>query len=80
MQAPTMDDELWTLIEPLLPQPRRRKTGCRGRPLRKPKAIYADCGYDSESHLDRMRIRGTKPIIAKLTLNVAAVWARDNYS
>ena len=32
MQAPTIDDELWTLIEPLLPQPKRRKRERRGRP------------------------------------------------
>jgi transposase len=32
MQAPIIDDELWTLIEPLLPQSRRRKREGRGRP------------------------------------------------
>jgi transposase len=32
MQAPIIDDELWTLIEPLLPQSRRRKRDGRGRP------------------------------------------------
>jgi transposase len=32
MQAPIIDDELWTLIEPLLPQFKRRKRESRGRP------------------------------------------------
>ena len=32
MQAPIIDDELWTLIEPLLPQPKCRKKDRRGRP------------------------------------------------
>jgi transposase len=39
--------------------------GTRGRPLRKPKVIYADRGYDSESHRERLRDRGIKPVIAK---------------
>jgi len=39
--------------------------GTRGRPLRKPKVIYADRGYDSESHRERSRDRGIKPVIAK---------------
>jgi transposase len=32
MQAPIIDDELWTLIEPLLPKPGRRNNERRGRP------------------------------------------------
>jgi len=39
--------------------------GTRGGPLRKPKVIYADRGYDSESHRERLRDRGIKPVIAK---------------
>ena len=39
--------------------------GTRGRPLRKPKVIYADRSYDSESHRERLRDRGIKPVIAK---------------
>jgi len=39
--------------------------GTRGRPLCKPKVIYADRGYDSESHRERLRDRGIKPVIAK---------------
>jgi len=31
MQAPIIDDELWTLIEPLLPKPKRRDNERRGR-------------------------------------------------
>jgi transposase len=32
MQAPIIDDELWTLIEPLLPKPKRQNNERRGRP------------------------------------------------
>jgi transposase len=39
--------------------------GTRGRPLCNPKVIYADRGYDSESHRERLRDRGIKPVIAK---------------
>jgi transposase len=39
--------------------------GVRGRPLRKPKVIYADRGYDSETHRRRLRERGIRPIIAR---------------
>jgi len=37
----------------------------RGRPLQKPKVIYADRGYDSEPHRRKLRKRGIKPVIAK---------------
>ncbi|MGT2509196.1 IS5 family transposase [Cupriavidus basilensis] len=39
--------------------------GVRGRPLQKPKVIYADRGYDSELHRQKLRERGIKPVIAK---------------
>ncbi|SOY75400.1 transposase [Cupriavidus taiwanensis] len=39
--------------------------GVRGRPLQKPKVIYADRGYDSEPHRQRLRERGIKPVLAK---------------
>ena len=39
--------------------------GARGPPLRKPKAIYADRGYDSDSHRRRFRARGIRPFIAR---------------
>ena len=39
--------------------------GVRGRPLQKPKVIYADRGYDSETHRQKLRKRGIKPVIAK---------------
>jgi len=39
--------------------------GVRGRPLRKPKVIYADRGYDSDSHRRRLRERGIRPVIAR---------------
>ncbi|MEX3583440.1 MAG: transposase, partial [Burkholderia sp.] len=32
MEAPIIDDELWTLIEPLLPPPKPRRTEHPGRP------------------------------------------------
>ncbi|MFM0438534.1 IS5 family transposase [Paraburkholderia strydomiana] len=39
--------------------------GVRGPPLRKPKVIYADRGYDSEPHRQRLRARGIEPVIAR---------------
>ncbi|MGT2509207.1 IS5 family transposase [Cupriavidus basilensis] len=39
--------------------------GVRGRLLQKPKIIYADRGYDSELHRQKLRERGIKPVIAK---------------
>ncbi|WP_088507153.1 IS5 family transposase, partial [Burkholderia ubonensis] len=39
--------------------------GSRGRPLQKPKVVYADRGYDSDPHRQRLRERGIKPVIAK---------------
>ncbi|MCP3713405.1 IS5 family transposase [Paraburkholderia sp. CNPSo 3274] len=39
--------------------------GVRGRPLQKPMVIYADRGYDSEAHRQKIRERGIKPVIAK---------------
>jgi transposase len=39
--------------------------GLRGRPLHKPRIIYADRGYDSETHRRCLRQRGIRPAIAK---------------
>jgi transposase len=39
--------------------------GVRSRPLQKPKVVYADRGYDSDPHRQRLRERGIKPVIAK---------------
>jgi transposase len=39
--------------------------GVCGRPLQKPKVVYADRGYDSEQHRSKLRKRGIKPVIAK---------------
>jgi len=39
--------------------------GMRGRPLHKPRVIYADRGYDSETHRRCLRQRGIRPIIAR---------------
>jgi transposase len=39
--------------------------GVSGRPLRKPKVIYADCGYGSEPHRQRLRARAIEPVIAR---------------
>ncbi|SIT47898.1 transposase [Paraburkholderia ribeironis] len=38
--------------------------GARGRPMRKPKFIYGDRGYDSDAHRQRLRDRGIRPVIA----------------
>ncbi|WP_176025913.1 transposase, partial [Burkholderia vietnamiensis] len=80
MAKPIIDDELWTLIEPLLPppKPRREKNpgrlpvsnraalrGLRGHPLQRPRVVYADRGYDSERHRRALRDRGIEPVIAK---------------
>src|SRR5471030_2293113 len=35
--------------------------GIRGRPLQKPQVVYADRGYDSEAHRQKLRDRGIKP-------------------
>ncbi|MCO8350772.1 IS5 family transposase [Burkholderia multivorans] len=39
--------------------------GVPGRPLQKPKVIYADRGYDSDSHRRRLCERGIRPVIAR---------------
>jgi transposase len=39
--------------------------GLRGRPLQKPKLIYADRGYDSDPHRQVLRQRGITPVIAR---------------
>ncbi|MGF7192196.1 transposase [Robbsia andropogonis] len=39
--------------------------GVRGRPLRKPKVIYADRGYDSEPHRERLCARDIEPVITR---------------
>ena len=39
--------------------------GKRGRPRRRPFALVADRGYDSEPHRDELRFRGITPIIAR---------------
>lgn len=39
--------------------------GARGRPLRKPKFIYGDRGYDSGTHCQRLPDRGVRPVIAR---------------
>ena len=39
--------------------------GARGRPPQRPKVIYADRGYDSDAHRQRLRERGIKPVIAR---------------
>jgi transposase len=36
-----------------------------GRPIRRPKAVFADRAYDSESHRDQLRDRGIEPILAE---------------
>lgn len=39
--------------------------GARGRALQRPKVIYADRGYDSDPHRQRLRESGIKPVIAR---------------
>ncbi|WP_243830307.1 IS5 family transposase [Caballeronia sp. SBC1] len=39
--------------------------GIRGRPLKKPQVVYADRGYDSDVHRQKLRDRGIKPVLAK---------------
>jgi IS5 family transposase len=39
--------------------------GIRGRPLQKPQAVYADRGYDSDAHRQKLRNRGIKAVLAK---------------
>jgi transposase len=39
--------------------------GKRGRPRRRPDALLADRGYDSQPHRQTLRARGIRPIIAK---------------
>lgn len=39
--------------------------GVRDRPLQTPKVLYADRGYDSDSHRQKLRQRGIKAVIAK---------------
>jgi hypothetical protein len=36
-----------------------------GAPLRKPKQLLADRGYDSEGHRMQLRLRGIDPVIAR---------------
>jgi transposase len=39
--------------------------GRRGRPRRRPDAVYADRAYDSERHRDQLRDKGITPYIAR---------------
>src|SRR6266542_4168245 len=39
--------------------------GRRGRPLRRPKKIYADRGYDHDKYRRQVRARGITPVIAR---------------
>jgi transposase len=39
--------------------------GRRGRPLRRPRKIYADRGYDHDKHRHLIRQRGITPVIAR---------------
>ncbi|EKS73257.1 transposase, IS4 family protein [Burkholderia sp. SJ98] len=49
------------LVEHALPPIR----GTCGRPLHKPKIIYAGRGYDSDSHRRQLRERSIQPVIAR---------------
>jgi transposase len=39
--------------------------GKRGRPLRRPKVLQGDAGYDSASHRQQLRARCIKPLIRR---------------
>lgn len=39
--------------------------GRRGRPRRRPDAVYGDRAYDSDGHRDRLRAQGIDPRIAR---------------
>lgn len=39
--------------------------GKRGRPQRRPHALYADRGYDSDPHRQQLRRRHIRPVIAR---------------
>jgi transposase len=43
-----VSDELWQLVEPLLPRKERR--GAIGRPRRRPERLIADRGYDHDKY------------------------------
>ncbi|WP_320534858.1 IS5 family transposase [Robbsia andropogonis] len=62
LTGPNRNDvtQLLPLIDAIPPIP-----GVRGRPLRKPKVIYADRGYDCEPHRERLRARDIEPVIAR---------------
>jgi len=36
-----------------------------GRPIRRPKEVFADRAYDSDPHRDQLRARGIEPMIAE---------------
>ena len=54
-------------VTPLMPLiaaiPRVR--GRRGRPRKRPEAIYADRGYDHDKYRRQVRAKGTTPVIAR---------------
>lgn len=52
--------QLMPLVESIPPV-----RGRRGRPRRRPDAVYADRAYDSERHRDQLRDKGITPRIAR---------------
>jgi transposase len=52
--------QLMPLVESIPPV-----RGRRGRPRRRPDAVYADRAYDSERHRDQLRDKGITPYIAR---------------
>lgn len=57
-----MDDELWALIEPLLPP---GPSGLRGLGRFRPESLLGDKGYDSDAHRDALRNRRILPVIPR---------------
>jgi transposase len=52
--------QLMPLVESIPPV-----RGRRGRPRRRPDAVYGDRAYDSDGHRDRLRAKGIDPQIAR---------------
>ena len=64
MAEPLVPDELWEAIAPLLPRHKARP-GKRGRPRRKPKALYGDRQYGTPRNRQGLKERGIEDHLAR---------------
>jgi transposase len=48
----------------------------RGRPRHRPKELYADRGYDSDSYRDQLKRRGIEPRVARRRTAHGSGWGR----